>query len=408
MKSTQLALGAVLAFATPALAETGGKLDAPVAGGTLEAPVAGGTLEAPEAQPVEPTTATSPTDAVADTGEVAQDRPVLGPMEQDARGRTGRIHTVRAGDTLWDVSETYLGTPWIWPSIWQDNAAITDPDLIHPGDRLWITAEEMRRVSEAEAAELLAAGEELEFPASMDGDLDGLPEDEDQAPRYRYVEIDTTGFVGIEEVRGSATIVDAAGDRNWLGDHDEVVIGLGAGAVSVGDRLAIIRPLEKVFGVDRGLVLGHATRELGWLEVTDVHPETATAIIRLARGEIRRGDRVLPREVRDPDVVVTEAPEVEGHIVYTPSSRLEMGSTDVVYLDRGTNAGIAVGNPLEIYRPLGIGEDAVTGSVQMPDHVIAKLIVVEAHPLASVAVVTHTTEEISRGARFRGSATFEP
>ena len=31
-------------------------------------------------------------------------------------GNNGNLHRVVAGDTLWDITSHYLGTPWIWPS----------------------------------------------------------------------------------------------------------------------------------------------------------------------------------------------------------------------------------------------------------------------------------------------------
>ena len=27
-------------------------------------------------------------------------------------------HTVEKGDTLWDLSQKYLGSPWYWPKVW--------------------------------------------------------------------------------------------------------------------------------------------------------------------------------------------------------------------------------------------------------------------------------------------------
>ncbi|MDJ0790209.1 MAG: LysM domain-containing protein, partial [Myxococcota bacterium] len=47
--------------------------------------------------------------------------PALGAVGWDSEGRQGRIHIVVGGDTLWDISNAYLGTPWVWPSIWNDN-----------------------------------------------------------------------------------------------------------------------------------------------------------------------------------------------------------------------------------------------------------------------------------------------
>ena len=73
--------------------------------------------------------------------EEASSGPPLGAIGYDSEGNQGRIHIVVSADTLWDISDAYLGTPWVWPSIWQDNRRqVENPHLIHPGDRIWITA----------------------------------------------------------------------------------------------------------------------------------------------------------------------------------------------------------------------------------------------------------------------------
>src|SRR6185295_1493185 len=33
----------------------------------------------------------------------------------------GEVHTVVKGDTLWDLSQHYLGNPWYWPKVWSYN-----------------------------------------------------------------------------------------------------------------------------------------------------------------------------------------------------------------------------------------------------------------------------------------------
>jgi LysM repeat protein len=43
-------------------------------------------------------------------------------------------HVVVKGDTLWDISETFLSDPWLWPQVWQSNPEIVNPHLIYPGD----------------------------------------------------------------------------------------------------------------------------------------------------------------------------------------------------------------------------------------------------------------------------------
>ncbi|MDA1081082.1 MAG: LysM peptidoglycan-binding domain-containing protein [Gemmatimonadetes bacterium] len=46
-------------------------------------------------------------------------------------------HTVRTGDTLWDLAQQYLGDPFQWQQIYQLNTAIIqDPHWIYPGQEL--------------------------------------------------------------------------------------------------------------------------------------------------------------------------------------------------------------------------------------------------------------------------------
>jgi hypothetical protein len=398
MRSSRIALATAIAlalFAPQAVAEEVEETSTELA----EQAAASAESEASTAVPGVEVTGAPEVEPKGDSREIE-----LGPVGLDEQGRTGRLHVVSPGDTLWDISDAYLGTPWVWPSVWQDNQGIENPHLIFPGDRIWITATEMRKVSEEEAEELLSsalsAGEAL--PASMEDA--SLGDGAGSRQTYRYSQIDAAGFVTPNEVEGATAIVDSHEPKVWLGQSDTVIIGRGAGEVEVGDQFEIFRPGERVYDPATGGLFGFATTELGWLEIGAVHPETSTGTIRVSRREIRRGDHVLPRTRHETDIEVGPKPNVEGRIVFTPDDRLTMAMDDVVFLDRGTSHGLEVGSPLEVYRPIGVGLDKVQGKqVALPDGTVAKLLVVRAGDATAVALVTHATVELDRGDRFRGS-----
>lgn len=65
----------------------------------------------------------------------------LTPLPSMAQGAP-QTHTVKKGDTLWDIAKQYLGDPFKWPEIYRRNTAtIADPDLIYPDQVVIITGD---------------------------------------------------------------------------------------------------------------------------------------------------------------------------------------------------------------------------------------------------------------------------
>jgi LysM domain len=389
---------------------------APSAPATDAQPAAPAALDAPGSEP-----AAAPSDLASDAAAPAAEGtapegsgPVLGAIGYDSQGHQGRIHIVRSGDTLWDISDAYLGTPWVWPSIWHDNGQVENPHRIYPGDRIWITPNEMRKISAEEAAALLAnlpPGSEVE-PAAAEEVYPVAPlapaETAAAPAEHATVHVsarESTGLITPEQYEAASSIVGRVPERVLLTQEDQVYIGLGEGAVAVGDQLTVFRNRAKVMDPDTGRLLGYHIEFVGWVEVTQTMPETSLAKIRMSTGEVEEGDRVTPRKPLPQDIPLLPSPaDVEGKITFFPQKRVVIGWNDFVYLNRGAVDGLEVGSPLEVFRTGYTTEDhARDEKVHVPDRVVAKLVVVRTSEETAVALVTKAETELELGDKFRGA-----
>jgi nucleoid-associated protein YgaU len=375
--------------------------------------------EGAEAMPASVAEVDPMADADADAPLPEVPRATLGSIGYDAEGRRGWIHVVRPADTLWDISDAYLGTPWVWPSIWEDNRNIPNPHLIEPGDRIWITPTHMRRLTKAEAEAFLAnrppepaaaeefevALQEPELPPVEPEVAPEIPVVPEERSTQEVANRESAGLISPKRLESAASIVGSDAVRIMLSQEDEIFIGLGEGEVEVGDQFTIFRTHQKVFDPDTGALLGYHVETLGWLEVEAVYPETAQSRIRMSTGGVEVGDHVIPREPLPARIAVQDSPQgIEGKISFFPNDRALMGYNDFVYLNRGTDDGLQVGSPLEVYRVgYPVRDSSVGKNVQVPDRVVAQLLVVRADEEASVAVVTFAKTELAMGDRFRGA-----
>ena len=341
-------------------------------------------------------------------------------------GRKGQIYKVQKGDTLWAISQKYLGTPWIWPSVWKENEAkVVNPHRIYPGELIWISAGSMRTLTPEEAARLAAAAQANPEPAAPEAAPAAAqqpsvpkPAQEEGDPFASLDAAEVTGevkievpslqgisFVTSEELKAAGAIMGNHEENVWVSQNQRTILSVGEGQGHVGDAFTIFRVRRPLRHPVTGVMLGYFVQVLGKAEITQLYPETSWAKITASYAEIQPGDRVLPFVEEPPSITeVHSGEEVNGTIVAFQPYRQRTGAGDFVILDAGTRQGMVAGRRLVVYRPSREVRDPLTRQMLMvPDDVIGDLFVVKAGEGTSLALVMKSERDLHVGDSFRNT-----
>ncbi|MGH7580829.1 MAG: LysM peptidoglycan-binding domain-containing protein [Gemmatimonadales bacterium] len=358
------------------------------------------------------------------------------PYAAAAQDTSTQSHTVREGDTLWDLARHYRGDPFLWPDIYRMNTSVVeDPHWIYPGEVLNLSATEAVASVPAEdtpappsdstaapveqppapvadeLAESPATGTDAEepTPASLASLTQVDPDAEQSAPLFprvghsmqdtfradgkraysaiRRSEFYSSGFLSEKQklpfgkVLGPVTppqIRAMARNTNAM-PHSIIAIAAPKGAsYQVGDSLLVVQ-------IGRELDdYGDVILPSGIVQVTDTAGGKYLASVIAVYGPIRGGQSVLPLEKFGDPGNASATPVSDGvrATLLGGAGRQDLKAPQmVVFIDKGRKDGVAPGDLFEIRRR---PERLNDGSIRV-DEVMATLQVVHVRERTATA-----------------------
>ena len=290
--------------------------------------------------------------------------------EPQIRDGVPERYTVRKGDTLWDISAMFLRDPWLWPQVWEDNPHIENPHLIYPGDVItlvYVDGEPRLRLERGAAAGgrsvPAADGRTVKLSPQI-----RVTEHEEAIPAVP-LEI-VTSFLSRNrvvvpgEMEAAPHVVAGSEKRIMSGEGDDFYVR-GALADEV-DFYGVFRKDDAYVDPDTGEVLGIKALDIGSAQLKRVEDGIATFLATRSAQEIIPGDRLLPHEERRlRPIFYPRDPEqdIRGRIIDVEGGVTQVGTLDVVAINRGEREALQLGDVLAIYKQGETKRDRVTGEM---------------------------------------------
>ena len=336
------------------------------------------------------TTSQSDSDSMGSSTQSASYEPVLERINEPvplAEGHPNE-YVVQVGDTLWDISATFLRDPWFWPEIWYVNPDIENPHLIYPGDVLGLVyidgqtritnvrASTYRMSPQARITPLSQAVTSIPFEDVAAFLSSGVVLEKSQADALPY----------LLQTRGDHLIASAGNEvyvRGITGDMPSTRYNI----VHVGDPL--IDPDDNRLIGYHGTMIGEGSlRRTG---------DPATVALTNTNQEAVTGDRFLPAAVDVPLNFFPRSPSgnIDGRIISVVGGVTQIGQYQVVVMNRGSSNGLSVGDVLSVFQSGKVVDDRVKGgNVRLPDEEAGTIMVFKTYDRISYGLVMEATDAI--------------
>lgn len=303
-------------------------------------------------------------------------------------------YIVKKGDTLWDIAEEYFANPEKWIKIWEQNLYVSNPDLIYPGNEVWLRIKQPVKKAEPKRTEVTLEPRIIYKPAQrIEKEID---------TKIFLTALARQDFIRPDAIEGVGHILDSTDERLNYGAFDGVYLTLDVKA-NPGDIFDIYRTGDPVYDMteDGKKMAGYLVKHLGRIEVTSVESGVYRGTILEAFEEIGRTDRLKKTTEIDYNIEPTypQGPLL-GHVMYIRDDAAEAGQGQVLGINLGLKDGLEAGAILGLYRQGRLIRDKTYEEETyqaLPEEKIGEVIVLVPQDNASIVLVMRSSSPINTG-----------
>ena len=308
----------------------------------------------------------------ASTAPMTEPATAMAPTGPELVPTAPRSYTVRPGDTLWDISSTFLRDPWLWPEIWHVNPQVENPHLIYPGDVLALAygADGSPQLTlERGGATRLSPRMRSE---PLEGAITAIP--------YEIVAsfMSKPTVLEKDEIRNTPYVVSTR-DQHLVAAAGNTIYALGDLGSEVNSRFNVVHVGDPLHDPDDNDLVGYQGIYTGAARLLEAGKPSTLELTESAR-ETLDGDLLFPGTFDVPLDFIPHAPttDIDGRVMSIVNGIAVVGQYQVVVINRGSSHGLEPGHVLAIHhagsevrdpKSRGVSRSAtgIGRSVQLPD-----------------------------------------
>ena len=315
----------------------------------------------------------------------------------------GFYYTIQKGDTLWDLSQHFNNSPWLWPELWEENDQISNPHWIFPGERIRLYkksgSQTITKTMPSQSVVVKPVPVPVPVPSPTGQGVAG--------PFFVYTSIDRVGFIRRPPVTPSGTIFEVQGRKVLISEGDMVYIrpsdNSAQDTLIPGSRHTLFRTMSPTDERKSSETIGTQHYILGIVEVTKKEPDFVIAKVLKSFRSIQVGDQVMMFSPRHAKIELKPStPGIDGQIIISEDHSTLTGDNTLAFIDKGRADNIDIGQQYSIYNTqktvMGKGE---IETKRLPPVDIGTFLVLHTEQTTSTVIITKALKNIAPGERFR-------
>ncbi len=293
-------------------------------------------------------------------------------------------YTVKKGDTLWDLSQKFYNSNWVWPGLWGINEKIKNPHFIYPGEKIKIF---LRKTVQKQPSVKYVKKSTQSAETKI-------------IPSFYYPGMDSIGFIKKRALKPLGQVIKSRDNKIMMSQSDIIYIEQLKNKILIPGKKYTIFSTEKVNFKDHGEKFKGIKHQIkGNIKILENNGQYVTAKIIRSFHYISEGDLIMKYDKKARDIKIKEAVKnIRAEIICSENKNSLISSNNIAFINKGSLNRIKPGQIYTIFQNQSLRKSQISGKkISLAPLKIGRLIVLHTEKTASTVLILSAQKAIEPG-----------